>query len=200
MKTETTHPAIFRALINVMQDGQAISKNKKNAMQGYNFRGIDDLYNALHPLFAKHGVFICSEALDYNREERTTNKGGLLIYTIVKVKFIFYAGDGSHIESVMFGEAMDSGDKSTNKAKSNALKYALMQMFLIPTEDLKDADFDTYTPAPKNYDAEINALNDCLDLEALKNVYLSLSKDAQANKTLINLKDQLKEKLTPKNQ
>ena len=38
---------------------------------------------------------------------------------------------------------MDYSDKSSNKALSAALKYALMQMFLIPTAELKDPDGDS---------------------------------------------------------
>jgi hypothetical protein len=140
---------IFEALTAIMADCGAIGKNKKNLQQGYNFRGIDDLYNAIHPLFAKHGVFITSEVMGRHREERTTAKGGVLIYTILTVKFTFYASDGSFVSSVTEGEAMDSADKSTNKAMSAALKYCLMQMLLIPTEELKDADANTYEVAAK---------------------------------------------------
>jgi hypothetical protein len=140
---------IYQSIANIMTEVSAIGKNNKNAQQGYNFRGIDDLYNAIHPLFARNGVFITSDVVSNNREERTTAKGGLLLYTILRVKFTFYAIDGSSVFSIVEGEAMDSGDKSTNKAMSAALKYALMQMLLIPTEELKDADKDTYSVAAK---------------------------------------------------
>jgi len=140
---------IYEALTAIMADCGAIAKGRKNQQQGYNFRGIDDLYNAIHPLFAKHGVFVTSEVLDRHREERTTQRGGVLMYTILRVKFTFYASDGSHVASITEGEAMDSADKSTNKAMSAALKYCLMQMLLIPTEELKDADEVTPQPAPR---------------------------------------------------
>ncbi len=149
---------IFESLINIMNEVEAIGKNKTNSMQGYKFRGIDDMYNALHPLFAKHGVFITSEVLNGFREERTTAKGGLLIYSIIDVKFTFHAIDGSNVSSILKGEAMDSGDKATNKAESVALKYALMQMFLIPTDELSkiDSDNDSPEPLPKKEYAEDN--------------------------------------------
>ncbi len=146
---------IYQAISDIMQDVEAIGKNKKNPQQGYNFRGIDDMYNALQPLFKKHHVFVTSNVLESKREERQTMKGGTLIYTIAKCQFKFFTTDGSFIESVLEGEAMDSGDKSTNKAMSTALKYALMQMFLIPTEEKLDTEYDTHeviakkAPAPK---------------------------------------------------
>jgi hypothetical protein len=140
---------IYNRMIKILQDVEFIKKDKKNIQQGFMFRGIDDMYNSLHELFAKHEVFICSDVLELNREERQTAKGGNLIYTVLKIKFTFQTLDGSSVESIMIGEAMDSGDKSANKAMSTALKYALMQAFLIPTEDLKDSDNDTYQVAKK---------------------------------------------------
>lgn len=142
-------PNIYQAISNIMQDVDAIGKNKTNSMQGYKFRGIDDMYNALQPLFKKHNVFIASNVLESKREERQTAKGGVLIYTIAKCQFKFFTVDGSFIESVLEGEAMDSGDKSTNKAMSTALKYALMQMFLIPTEEKLDTEYDTHEVVAK---------------------------------------------------
>lgn len=140
---------IYQALNAIMQEIEAIGKNKKNASQGYSFRGIDDMYNALQPLFKNHQVFITSNVLESKREERHTAKGGVLIYTIAKCQFKFFTTDGSFVESVLEGEAMDSGDKSTNKAMSTALKYALMQMFLIPTEEKLDTEYDTHEITPK---------------------------------------------------
>lgn len=140
---------IFEAINNIMQDVDGIGKNKKNQQQGYAFRGIDDMYNVLQPLFKKHHVFISTNIIDSKREERQTAKGGVLIYTIAKCQFKFYTTDGSFIESVLEGEAMDSGDKSTNKAMSTALKYALMQMFLIPTEEKLDTEYETHEVTAK---------------------------------------------------
>ena len=144
-----TQQNIYQAVNAIMQEIEAIGKNKTNSMQGYKFRGIDDMYNALQPLFKKHSVFITSNVLESKREERQTAKGGVLIYTIAKCQFKFFTTDGSFIESVLEGEAMDSGDKSTNKAMSTALKYALMQMFLIPTEEKLDTEYDTHEITPK---------------------------------------------------
>ena len=38
---------------------------------------------------------------------------------------------------------MDSGDKATNKAMAIAMKYALFQVFCIPTDEMKDPDAET---------------------------------------------------------
>jgi len=121
-----------------------ISKDKKNVQQGYNFRGIDDVYGALAPMLAKHKLCIIPYVLNRNVVERQTKTGGVLFYTTVECEFHFIsATDGSKHVAKTFGEAMDSGDKSTNKAMSAAYKYAAFQTFCIPV-DVADADTETH--------------------------------------------------------
>lgn len=140
---------IHEKIIAILADSEAIGKDRRNQQQGFNFRGIDDVYNSLHPLLAKHGVFSTTEVLGERSEERQTAKGGTLIYRILTVKFTFYTADGSHVESVIIGEGMDSGDKASNKAMAIAHKYALLQLLAIPTEDAKDPDAESHEVAPK---------------------------------------------------
>ena len=137
---------IYEAISNVMADIGAVGKNSKNLQQGFMFRGIDAVMNAINPALIKYKVFVVPEILEQSREERKTAKGGLLIYSICKVKYTFYAEDGSFVESVVIGEGMDSGDKATNKAMSIAFKYACFQVFCIPTEEMKDPDADSQEP------------------------------------------------------
>lgn len=141
---------IHEKILAVMADSEAIAKDRRNATQGFNFRGIDDVYNALHPLLAKHGVFSTTEVVEERSEERITAHGGTLIYRILKVRFHFYAADGSTVESTMIGEGMDSGDKASNKAMAVAHKYALLQLLAIPTEDAKDPDAESHEVAPRS--------------------------------------------------
>jgi hypothetical protein len=105
--------------------------------------------NALNPAMVKNHVFVAPTVLEEKREERETAKGGLLIYSVVKVQYKFYTDDGSSVESVVIGEAMDSGDKSMNKAMSAAFKYACFQVFCIPTEEMHDSEEDNPEPTKK---------------------------------------------------
>lgn len=140
---------IYQAINAIMKEVPAIGKDRKNVQQGYNFRGIDDIYNALNEHLAKHGVFATSEVLSHEREERQTSRGGTLIYSIITVKFSFYAIDGSSVSMTMIGEGMDSGDKASNKAMSTAYKYAMMQLFCIPTNEPKDTETEHHEVLPK---------------------------------------------------
>ncbi len=131
---------IYGKIIEVMSQLNAISKGQRNTMQNFQYRGIDDVMNELHPTMAKVGVFVVPTVLNETREERQNAKGTTIFYTRLTISFKFYAQDGSFVESVVIGEAMDSGDKASNKALSIGLKYALLQVFCIPTEDDKDPD------------------------------------------------------------
>jgi len=143
---------IYSAISAVMAEIDPIGKTRKNEQQGYKFRGIDDVYLAVNEPFVKHGIFCVPTVLSSVREERQTAKGGTLLYTILTVKYTFYAKDGSFVESTVCGEAMDSGDKSANKAMSAAMKYALMQIFAIPTEEPKDTEYHSPEPLPKHHE------------------------------------------------
>ena len=134
---------IYEAIAAIMADCPAITKSQKNQQQGFMYRGVDVVMNVLQPLMIKHKVFVVPEVVESQREERQTSRGGSLIYTTLKVKYTFYADDGSSVCAVVQGEGMDSGDKSSNKAMSVAFKYACFQVFCIPTEEMKDPDADT---------------------------------------------------------
>ena len=139
---------IFETVSAVMKDIGAIGKTSKNTTQGFMFRGIDAVMNAINPALVKYKLFIVPEVLEQTREERQTTKGGTLLYSIVKVKYTFYAEDGSSITATVIGEGMDSGDKATNKAMSIAFKYACFQVFCIPTEEMVDPDKESHEVTP----------------------------------------------------
>lgn len=138
---------IYKSIIDVMKKINAIGKDRKNDMQHFNYRGIDDVMNELHGALSECGVFIVPEVLEENRSTGKSKSGGDLFYTRQKIRFTFYAADGSNVSAVVIGEAMDSGDKASNKALSIGLKYAMLQVFCIPTEDDKDP--DAQSPEPK---------------------------------------------------
>lgn len=140
---------IYSAMIAVMRDITSIGKSSKNVQQGFNFRGIDAVYNELHNLLAKHGIVTLPQAGTPVTEERVNMKGTTLRFVQIPMTYQFVADDGSSITCQVIGEGMDSGDKATNKAMAIAHKYALLQTFLIPTEEQKDPDSETHEVAPR---------------------------------------------------
>ncbi len=184
---------IYESITKIMEEVPAIGKEKVNSQQGFKFRGIDDVMNALQPLLAKNKVFIVPEIMEQTREERTSSRGGNLIYSICKIKYKFYAEDGSSIEAITIGEGMDSGDKATNKAMAIAMKYALFQVFCIPTEDMKDPDGEIPDESQKNNQS--NMLNNKSNNIPIQN---SNIQNANYNIDNLNLNEQnMNELVTP---
>lgn len=140
---------IYQKIADIMKEFGAIEKTQKNTMQGFMYRGIDDVYLILQPLLAKHEVFTITEVLSERSEERQTKAGGNLIYRILSIKYTFYATDGSSVSATVIGEGMDTGDKAANKAMAVGHKYAILQTFCVPTEEPKDPDKDSYETKPK---------------------------------------------------
>lgn len=145
-------PKVYSAIAKVMAEiGRiGISKDRKNDQQGYKFRGIDDVYNALSGLLSGAGLCVLPRVTKREVTERATKNGGVLFYVVLDVSFdLVAAEDGSRHTISVVGEAMDSGDKATNKAMSAAFKYACMEVFCIPTEGTPDADQETHDVAAK---------------------------------------------------
>lgn len=175
--------AVYKAIAAVSgemaKDG--IGKDRRNSQQGYNFRGIDDVFNALSPLLAKHGLCILPRCINRSQVERTSAKGGALFYTTVDVEFDFVAAeDGSKHTIRVPGEAMDSADKSTNKAMSAAYKYAAMQAFCIPTEGDNDADSTTHEVAPRHQAPRHDPIELITDAQRDQMLALALTKNIDA--------------------
>lgn len=146
MKMETR--LIYKKMNEVMKDIGAVTKNQKNTAQGFKFRGIDQFVNALYPALCKHGVFMAPAVVTESHElkdvQRSNGKAGVDKHVHLSVEYTFYAEDGSSVKvGPIAAEGLDSGDKATNKALSAALKYALIQTFSIPTEDMAEADLDS---------------------------------------------------------
>lgn len=140
------YAAIHAVLVDLSTEG--VAKGRKNQQQGFSFRGVDDIYQALSPLLAKHNLFLAPIATEASYSERATKSGGTMYAVRLTVKYsVFSSLDGSSIEVETTGEAMDSGDKATSKALSMAFKYLAFQLFCIPLEGVPDADEETPPPS-----------------------------------------------------
>lgn len=154
---------VYKAIAQVAEKMSqvGISKANKNQQQGYKFRGIDDVYKALAPALVEAKLVILPRCIEREVVERQTAKGGAIFYTTLKVEFDFVsAEDGTKHIITTYGEAMDSADKSTNKAMSAAYKYACFQAFCIPTEGDNDADAQTHEVASNSTEKKLKHFTD----------------------------------------
>lgn len=131
---------IFELIPKIMGEIGAIGKNGTNTYDNYKFRSIDDVYNKVQPVLARNGVFFKPTVLESNESTVVSQKGASQVRIKQKVEYTFFAKDGSSFTTVVEGEAIDRGDKATNKAMTAALKYMLIQVFCIAIEGQDDAD------------------------------------------------------------
>lgn len=159
VRTALVYKAITKVIARLAKDG--ISKDRSNQQQNYKFRGIDDVYNALSGCLSDAQLCIMPRVLRREVKERETKSGGVLFYVVLDVEFDFVsAEDGSKHTVAVIGEAMDSGDKATNKAMSAAYKYACLQTFCIPTEGDNDADATTHEITPAQRSRHTKSVNE----------------------------------------
>jgi len=209
---------VYKAINSVQTELSkvGITKSRTNTQgAGYKFRGIDDIFNTISPLLAEYKLCILPRVIARDCVERISQRGLALFYVTVEVEFDFVSSeDGSKHTIKTFGEAMDSGDKATNKAMSAAYKYAALQAFAIPTEGDNDSDNQTHEIQPeptKQPTAEKIPENQIIDFiaaiesssneEEIKKYYTAAyrlaqgRKDQDAIKRFTEAKDQTKAKL-----
>jgi len=145
----TPVPLVYAAILEVLADlaKAGVGKNQRNTTQNFQYRGVDDVMDALAPSLAKHGLFIVPHVREREVTERESLKGGKLFHVVLLIDYLFMARDGSALSvGPIYGEAMDSGDKATNKAMAVAYKYACTQTFCIPFSG-DDPDANTHEVA-----------------------------------------------------
>jgi len=138
--TDTNNAKIYAAIAAVMKEVNAITKDQKNEIQRYNYRSIDDVYNELHDIMAKHEVFTTAKVIESKSNTFANNNGKRAVHVQNRYEFTFHTTDGSSLSTEAIGESIDTSDKACNKASSMAHKTALLQTFLIPTKEDKDPD------------------------------------------------------------
>ena len=129
---------IYKALATVNKSIKAIGKDRTNQQQGFKFRGIDDVMNELHSLFAANEIIILQTVNEVTVTERTNQRGTGIVLRPHQRHVPVHTVTDRTLTSPSTAKPWIGGDKATTKAMSIALKYALLQMFLIPTEEEKD--------------------------------------------------------------
>ena len=130
-------------VVELMKEVQGLAKRDKNTSQGFAFRGIDAVMNAVGPALRKHGGFIVPNVISSETQIATSRNGGSLNIVRLQVSFSVFGSEGEPIVGSVAAEAMDSGDKATAKAMSVAYRTFLLQLLCLPTDE-PDPDSFTY--------------------------------------------------------
>ena len=199
--SETKVLTIAQALNEVMKQVGAVKKNDRNASQGFNFRGIDAVVNAVSPALQKYGVIVVPSVEDYEYASVEIGKNRTVMgHVKVKVTYTFIGAGGDAIKATVVGEAMDSGDKATAKAMSVAFRTALLQTLSLPTDEA-DPDSQSYERSEKvvvDTTALAKAISEASELETLAKLgaYITKYKDAIEPAILETLRISFKEAQT----
>lgn len=126
---------VVQALAAVMEAVQAVHKRDRNQQQGFNFRGIDAVVNAVGPALREHGVVAVPTQVRPTFESYQSRGGAQMRNTVLEITWRFYGPMGDYIEAQTLGEASDAGDKSVPKAHSVAYRTLLLQALCIPTDE-----------------------------------------------------------------
>jgi len=161
----TEQPNIYAVMSAAMEEVQAVRKEGFNDSQKYNFRGIDQVVNAVGPIFRKHKIIPVPYMCAAKYRDVLTSTGKPSREVTVEAEYRFFGPAGDYISATVPGESMDTGDKGTPKAMSVAYRIVLLQMLCIPTDD-RDPDQDSYERAAKvdPYPAAKQAVVDAWEL------------------------------------
>lgn len=158
----------------VMQQVQGLAKKDKNQAQGFNFRGIDAVMNAVGPALRTAGGFITPTILEKTNDVLPARNGGSMQVVRLTVQYSVYGSEGAPVVGVVAAEAFDSGDKATAKAMSVAYRTFLLQLLCLPTDE-PDPDAHSYEIAggvdTNSLVAWGDAVNDATTMEELKQIW-----------------------------
>lgn len=138
-----TEMTAIQAVAEVMKEVSSVGKEGFNSFDKYNFRGIDGVMNAVGPALRKHGVVTIPVIDEIVHGTTTTGKGAVMTQIRLKMRLQWYGPAGDHVETVVWGEAFDRGDKATAKAHSVAYRTAVLQTLCLPTQE-PDPDESSY--------------------------------------------------------
>jgi hypothetical protein len=144
---------VHEAMAAVMEDVRAVHKGEKHG-QGWSFRGVDAVVNAVAPALRRHGVVVSPSVLSHEVSVVPSPSGKAQRCVALTVRYTFTGPEGDTLESVVFSEQMDGGDKAGAKAMSVALRTCLLQTLMLPTDDV-DPDHDVHEVAA--FDARLEA-------------------------------------------
>jgi len=209
---KTPVAGIAHKLAQASKEIGAVGKWGQNLHQRYNFRGIEHVINAVHPVFSRLGIVIKVRVLDWKYETATTSKGAGQIRVRLLMEYTFIDGEsGGELSATVPAEAFDTSDKATSKAISVALRTALTQVLYIPTAEV-DRDYSHITvdgvdhsevdgkpDKPKDLSEEfITRVTAITDLEVLRNDYMNLSQDLREDPRVMRLYKDCKDRLEGK--
>jgi hypothetical protein len=135
-ESKATQLSIYQIIPKVREEVGVIRKDQEaSGGARYKYRGTDAIINALAPVLNKYGVFTTVEDFDFSHSSELTATKKVLTTVTLRKRVRFYGPAGDYVESVVAGENSDYSDKATGGASTYAYRYALVQTFVLPTDE-----------------------------------------------------------------
>lgn len=140
-------PSVNVAWANVMEEVRSVGKGDFNEDQGFRFRGVDSVVNAVGPALRTHQVAVVPKRIvNIETVEYETRRGTRMVNKQVTVEWEVRGPAGDSFTGEAVGEAADAGDKSISKAQSVSYRVFLLTSLCIPT-GTPDPDSETHERA-----------------------------------------------------
>lgn len=138
-------PTVQQAWAAVMAEVRELGKDQQHNSPGarFNFRGVDDVMNAVGPALRRHQVAVVPTGVNLQTRATQTSTGKAAQEALVMVTYAIHGPAGDSMAGGSAGGAMDSGDKGVPKAMSVAFRTFLLQSLCLPTHDT-DPDAEAY--------------------------------------------------------
>jgi hypothetical protein len=158
---------IHAALLKAREAVGAIDKTRRNDKFKYNYRGIEEVLNAVGPALLESGVNVRPELVHYEYRDVTTGQNQTRMREVTLwVAYHYEASDGSDYVVTVPGEAYDSASSATSKAMSAALRTAHLQALQIPVA-MQDEAAETTT---RSVSDQMKLINDIITAAKLAGI------------------------------
>ena len=134
--TKQTQPVIYKKILQVMQEVTSVGKDGTNTFQNYKYASDAQIIESIRPSLMNAGLLLLPTHEEIQTLVTKDSKGVDSVLTTVKVRYrIVDVETGESIESVVYGQGQDKGDKGIYKAATGAGKYLVLKTFFLPTLD-----------------------------------------------------------------
>ncbi|MDM7320470.1 ERF family protein [Streptomyces sp. P17] len=131
---------LLKKLVEITAKVERIPKNGWNDRQKYHYALESDIKDVVRKEMSERGLVLVPSELNRVVSVINTKSGGQQQIVSLEIEYTIYdAETGEKITFRGYGDGQDSGDKAVYKAKTGALKYALTNLFMIPTGDDPEA-------------------------------------------------------------
>lgn len=141
---------VNEAIVACMEEIGAVDKGGNNKVQGFRFRGVDQVVNAVSPALKANGVVVFPVESHVDYTERVNAKGTTMVDARAKMTYRWVGPEGDHFDVQVCSEARDAADKATAKAFSVAFRTCLIQTLALPTDEPDpDSEYSEVQSAPQ---------------------------------------------------